>query len=150
MAKVDNDTPFTPEESKNGKRILGYSNEEIFNRYFTESNGAGFGEDFDDAINVRDEQADEFVYKKITSLAGDVLNYVRSKFHLKIVPFVPEGYKLNTSALVEDLESLFEENPNMVRKAAVSNKLNPYIRGIVEFLVTTLNKGLEYKIEYNV
>lgn len=152
MAKIDANAPYVPEESKNGQRILSYSNEQIFNRYFTEDNGVGFGDDFDEVINIRNEEDEKapFVYKNLTALAGDVLNYVRSKFHLKIVPFVPEGYKINTATLVKDIESILEENPNAVRQAGVSNKLNPFIRGSVEFLLTTLNKGLEYKIELGV
>ncbi|MBR6779377.1 MAG: hypothetical protein IKM43_04490 [Clostridia bacterium] len=137
--RLKTDEPLTQELVKE------LTPQEAFKRYFTTDNGVSWLKDFNTELDMVD-QNDKDIYPYLITLVGPPLNYLANKIGLKLNNFIPQGYKLNGANIVKDLEELIKENPTEVRRAAVKNDVTPYLVNVLNFMVSHINKGLDYKL----
>lgn len=145
-----NALPFTPEMSKRSLAIESLSNEQIFNRYITRQlTDSSFSKDFNKELNAKNENND-FKYRSIVSMIGDNVDYLHTVLEIKVLPVLPEGYKLNMPNIFADVEMILEDNRSKVKDAIENqarvnlekqknpnqkiNAVTPFVRQMVNYL----------------
>ena len=142
---------FDPYKSNRAREMMNMSSREVFERYFVKDNNISWIEDFDNEKNETIFNNEERnAYPFVTSIVGEPLNVICSIIHKTLNAYIPKGYKLNSKAIVTDLETILSENMNETRKAAVTKKASRFIWQLSHFFVEIYNKGIEYKNEYSV
>lgn len=139
---------FNPETSIVANSINKLTSKEIFERYFIRGKKSDWESDSDEVLNTLKDN--EFVHPLTVSLQGKLLNSLLTKFEMKIKPFIPDGYKLNAKQIFADLEKLFAENPNEIRKSIFSDRFNDFAKDRIYFVLDSCNRGLEYILTNNV
>lgn len=137
---------FDPNNSKRATELMSMSSRAVFERYFVADNKVSWIEDFNNEKNETvSNNPEKDAYPLISSIVGEPLNVICSIIHKRISAFVPVGYKLNSKAIIKDLEVILSENMNETRKAAVSQQATPFIWQLAQFSVEIYNQGIEYK-----
>ena len=142
---------FDPYKSKKARELMNMSSRAVFERYFVEDDNVSWIEDFNKEKNETVFNNEERnAYPFVTSIVGEPLNVICSIIHKTLNAYIPRGYKLNSKAIITDLEAILSENMNETRKAAVSKKASPFIWQLSRFSVEIYNKGIEYKSDLTV
>lgn len=136
---------FNKEFSRTAKSINILSDSDLFDRYFVTSKQSNWSKDFNEVINTRSEDL-KFVYTHTVSMQGDLLNTLMTLFSIKIEPYIPNGYKLNAKQIFDDLESIFRENPNEVRKSILAERYTDFVKGAINYVLNNCQKGLDNKL----
>lgn len=143
--------------SKPTFRVKDWTDEEIADKFFIKVNPNEnhsrsvetiWHDDFDNEINtyIIDPQTNDRVAKYVfcQSLAGKPLNYIANTIKFKLLPYVPEGYKLNATAIVDYCESVLRLKVNRTEafKAANSNDATPFLTGMYGYISSLVFRGI--------
>lgn len=142
---------FDPYKSRKSREMMNMTPRAVFERYYVADNNVSWIEDFNNEKNETIFNNEErSAYPFVTSIVGEPLNVICSIIHKTLNAYIPAGYKLNSKAIITDLETILAENMNETRKAAVTKKSTPFIWQLSRFSVEIFNKGIEYKSGYNI
>lgn len=137
---------FDPNKSAKARELMRMSPRALFERYFVYDNHVSWIVDFNNEKNATIlNNPEKDAYPLISSIVGEPLNVICSIIHKTLNAYIPQGYKLNSKAIITDLEAILSENMNETRKAAVTKKASPFIWQLARFSVTIYNQGIEYK-----
>lgn len=134
---------FDPALSATSVRMMNMSDKEIFQRYFVKNNNVSWVEDFNDQINLQDNNKKD-VYPRIVTLLGRPLNIICSIINKFACEYIPADYKLNARTVAQDLESILLENTKGSRDTSSSAEENAFIVQLARFFNQTINKGIDY------
>lgn len=150
MANFNNktDLAFDPSKSRRATKLMSLSSKEVFERYFLPDNKVSWLRDLNKELNKKKKDSDENLFPLLVSLVGEALDYIPSFIDHKISPFIPQGYKLNSTTIAQDLEAIFAENKQKVREASANNEATLFIVQLMDFAVKLYNKGIDYQLEY--
>lgn len=150
---------FDPALSITSLKIMNLSDKEIFARYFIKNDNASLFDDFKREINSKNNEGQplypetfNFNSKKIkVNPEGKPLNnqhaplsVICSIIDKESCNEIPVEYKLNSKALLEDLENILIENPDVNLDNYPNQKLNAFTVQLSLFLVEKINLGIDY------
>lgn len=134
------------------KRIDALSDQELFERYFMPTNNPNWKitDDSMNALRLKDEKTDRYRFEKSRSIMGSPFDYFVTALYLRIVTYIPQGYKLNMANIVYDFETILAENSEQARTIAKTKEVTDFLYDLTRNFTDLANRGLDYALGQNV
>lgn len=141
---------FDPSKSRRAQYLNSLSDKDLFNRYLIPVNKTTWFEDMLEELNkFKPNTEGEAVYPLSISLQGNNLDYIISALNLKIpAKFMPNGYKLNSKAILTDVEAILAENTKATHQSSLEKNATLFVVQLSEYVVQLISgRCLSYSFE---
>ena len=137
---------FISENSTTVAEIENLTDNQLVAKYFTKGkqNGEDWHDEFDYEINKElPNKNNQPKYPLCQSLVGSPLDYIANGIKFRVLPYIPEGYKLKPSGILEDCEKMLNENKKASTDIVISGAPTEYLTGMCSYITSTLFRGVD-------